>query len=290
MALGVEIKTFTDRDGVKHTVQGGGDVSGKADKVADAVENDIATLDREGNLLDSGTKIANLNKPQYSIDIELENGTTVGVYDSTTGEDFNTFTEAKVLANIRVFKDTSADDTPLYQGLGYVYSVITHKSGVTLTDKYVVLRGMYAHRQKTRTSTMPPVTNITDWEYINDADAALAGKMDNEYITFPLEKSQDNFIIASSTTVKNAIENFISSHTPGKLVPCQIAIATGGAPNVAAAVCHYTYVSQSDTINFYLETLSGYRLYANIQTEQGTMEPQDYPDYFDVTDTNSYFS
>lgn len=125
------------------------------------------------------------------------------------------------------------------------------------------------------------------YAYVNNK---LMEKMENEYITFPLEKSQDNFIINESTTVKNAIDNFISSHMPGKLVPCQIAIATGGRPNIVTAVCNYTYVSESDMIYFYLETFCGYRLSAEIQTEQGTMQPQDYPDYFMVADTNSYFS
>lgn len=63
MSVGVSIKTFTDRNGVKHSVEGGGggtdpaiieELAAKADKVDGALENHLAAFDDEGNLKDGG--------------------------------------------------------------------------------------------------------------------------------------------------------------------------------------------------------------------------------------------
>lgn len=276
MALGVEIKTFTDRDGVKHSVQGGGNVV--------EVYTDTESKFRSSGIIDT-ILAAGIHQVLYKREgTNAETNHFLLVRYITITHPVTHITryaveqciidDSGMCKRTRAYND--AEHTDPHSDWSDWEEIIPSVTNVITEDSYDAI-----------TSGAVFALRAEGYSYV---DNKLSEKMGNEYITFPLEKSQDNFIIASSTTVKNAIENFISSHTPGKLVPCQIAIATGGAPNVAAAVCHYTYVSQSDTINFYLETLSGYRLYANIQTEQGTMEPQDYPDYFDVTDTNSYFS
>lgn len=124
------------------------------------------------------------------------------------------------------------------------------------------------------------------------ADAAtLASKMNNApYTGLYLNNDQGTFPIRGEQYIEEALTAFVENFPSMTAIPCVLTVFIRGTAHKAGAFAGWYWNEDDFILTVEIHTLAGYRLIAEMQTEQEGPVISTFPTSFDTTDTRDLFS